>query len=431
MEKVENIKSELCLLGERAGQAAAKMALLDTNEKNEILLKMAMSLRESTGDILAANLLDVKAAKEKNAASAFIDRLTLTKDRVEDMAEGLESLVTLKDPVGEILDTWKGNQDIEISKVRVPIGVIGIIYEARPNVTADAAGICFKTGNAVILRGSGEAKASNKAVVEALTRAVNANKGPDFAIQLVEDTSREAAVQLMRLNQYIDLLIPRGGAELIKTVVRESTIPVIETGTGNCHIYVDASADPKIALDILINAKTQRPGVCNAAETLLVHKDIAKEFLPIACKALNEHNVEIRACPEAMKYLDTVKPDTAKTGAVKTATEEDFYTEFLDLIISTKIVDSIDEAIEHINRYGSKHSEAIITKNRASAKRFTNEIDAAVVYVNASTRFTDGGMFGFGAEIGISTQKMHARGPMGLPEMTTYKYIVQGEGQTR
>jgi len=426
MENTEKIKSELYLLGKRAEQAAAKMALLDTKEKNKILLKMAMSLRESTDDILAANLHDVKAAKEKSASSAFIDRLTLTKDRIEDMAEGLESLVTLKDPVGEILDTWKGNQDIEISKVRVPIGVIGIIYEARPNVTADAAGICFKTGNAVILRGSGEAKASNKAVVEALTRAVKTEKGLDFAIQLVDDTSREAAVLLMRLNQYIDLLIPRGGAELIKTVVKESTIPVIETGTGNCHIYVDASADPKIALDILVNAKTQRPGVCNAVESLLIHKDIAKEFLPNACKVLNENNVEMRACPEAMKYTDTVKQDTAKT-----ATEEDFYTEFLDLIISIKIVDSIDKAIEHINKFGSKHSEAIITNDRVSAKRFTNEIDAAVVYVNASTRFTDGGMFGFGAEIGISTQKMHARGPMGLPEMTTYKYIVQGEGQTR
>ena len=421
MKEEEKIKSELTVLGERAKKAAAKMALIGTKKKNSILTKMAQQLRNNTKTILASNLLDVKAAKEKNATSAFIDRLTLTEGRIEDMAKGLESLVALKDPVGEVIHGHSGEQEIEITKVRVPIGVIGIIYEARPNVTADAAGICFKTGNAVILRGSGEAKNSNRAIVDALVKAVEEEKGPAYAIQLVDDTSRESAVILMQMNQHLDLLIPRGGAELIKTVIKEATIPVIETGIGNCHIYVDAGADIKMAEEILINAKTQRPGVCNAVESLLVHKDIAKEFVPVAGKVLQKHSVELRACPEAIKLLD---------GA-KAACEDDFATEFLDLVISIKIVDSIESAIEHINKYGSKHSEAIISNDRAASRRFTKEVDAAVVYINASTRFTDGGMFGFGAEIGISTQKLHARGPMGLDEMTTYKYIVQGEGQIR
>ena len=421
MRDIESIRADLNALGERARRAASETAKLSTEKKNSMLISMAAALRDSMKDILAANQLDVAEAEAKGAAAAFVGRLRLTQERVEDMAKGLESLVTLEDPVGEILDSWKGDQDIEITKVRVPIGVIGIIYEARPNVTSDAAGICFKTGNAVILRGSGEAKESNRAVVEALTRALSEENGPSHAIQLVEDTSREAAIELMRLNRHLDLLIPRGGAELIRTVVREATIPVIETGTGNCHIYVDASADLKMALDILINAKTQRTEVCNAAESLLVHKDVAAEFLPAAGKALQERGVEFRACPGSMLYLD---------GAVA-ASEEDFATEFLGLVLSVKVVESIDDAIVHINIYGTKHSEAIITSDQTCARRFTKELDAAVVLVNASTRFTDGGMFGFGAEIGISTQKLHARGPMGLKEMTSYKYVVQGAGQTR
>ena len=408
-------------LGKQAKTAAAEMALMSTEKKNKILIKMASVLRENIDAILTSNSRDINIANEKGAPTAFIDRLTLTKSRIEDMAQGLESLSMLDDPVGEVIHGWKGNQEIEISKVRVPIGVIGIIYEARPNVTADAAGICFKTGNAVILRGSGEAKESNLAIVTALIKAVSEEGGPAHAIQLLEDTSREAARELMRMDKYLDLLIPRGGAELIKTVVKEATIPVIETGVGNCHIYVDASTDIKMALEILLNAKTQRPGVCNAAESLLVHKYIIKEFLPLASKALKDHGVELRACPESLIHLDVAKP----------ATEEDFATEFLDLVISVKIVDSLESAIEHINKYGSKHSETIITNDYTSAQRFTKEIDAAAVYVNASTRFTDGGMFGFGAEIGISTQKLHARGPMGLAEMTSYKYIIHGEGQVR
>jgi len=417
----QTIREAVHNLGAKAKAAAAETALLRTEDKNRILTQMAMALRNDSGLILAKNAIDVAAAKEKDLSSAFIDRLTLTPGRIEDMAKGLEDLVALKDPVGEVLGGWKGAQDIEISKVRVPIGVIGMIYEARPNVTADAAGICFKTGNAVLLRGSGEAKESNIAIVAALRRAIAEAGGPEDAVQLLQETSREAAAEMMRMNRYLDLLIPRGGAGLIQTVVEESTVPVIETGIGNCHVYVDASADQQMALEILINAKTQRPGVCNAAESLLVHEAIAAEFLPIADKALTALGVELRACPESLPYLP---------GATAAA-EEDHEAEFLDLILSVKTVGSLDDAIRHINTYGTKHTEAIITKDYNAARRFTAQIDAAVLMVNASTRFTDGGMFGFGAEIGISTQKLHARGPMGLEEMTTVKYIVQGEGQSR
>ena len=417
----QTIREAVHNLGAKAKAAAAETALLRTEDKNRILTQMATALRNDSDLILAKNAIDVAAAKEKDLSSAFIDRLTLTPGRIEDMAKGLEDLVALKDPVGEVLGGWKGAQDIEISKVRVPIGVIGMIYEARPNVTADAAGICFKTGNAVLLRGSGEAKESNIAIVAALRRAIAEAGGPEDAVQLLQETSREAAAEMMRMNRYLDLLIPRGGAGLIQTVVEESTVPVIETGIGNCHVYVDASADQQMALEILINAKTQRPGVCNAAESLLVHEAIAAEFLPIADKALTALGVELRACPESLPYLP---------GATAAA-EEDHEAEFLDLILSVKTVGSLDAAIRHINTYGTKHTEAIITKDYNAARRFTAQIDAAVLMVNASTRFTDGGMFGFGAEIGISTQKLHARGPMGLEEMTTVKYIVQGEGQSR
>ena len=421
MGEISKIKAQVLALGARAKLAAAEMALLSTESKNRMLISMAKSLLDSTEDILSCNARDVSGAVSRGSGAAMLDRLTLTAGRISDMAKGLEDLAALRDPVGTILGGWKGDQDIGITKIRVPIGVIGMIYEARPNVTADAAGICFKTGNAVILRGSGDAKESNLAIVNALIRAVKEDNGPEFAIQMLEDTSREAAGELMRMNRYLDLLIPRGGVDLIRTVVTEATVPVIETGAGNCHIFVDASADPGMALNVLLNAKTQRTGVCNAAESLLVHKDIAADFLPNAGKALQEQGVELRACPESIVYLD---------GAVA-ASDEDFATEFLDLIISVKVVGSVEDAIAHINSYGTKHTEAIITRDYDSADKFTKEVDAAVVMVNASTRFTDGGMFGFGAEIGISTQKLHARGPMGLEEMTSVKYIVHGNGQVR
>jgi glutamate-5-semialdehyde dehydrogenase len=421
MTDSQAVKAAVYALGARAKRGAAHMASLGTEDKDRMLMKMAAALRADMDAIIARNAVDVEAAKAKNLTAAFVDRLTLTPVRVEGMAKGLEDLVALKDPVGEIIGGWKGAQDIEITKVRVPLGVVGMIYEARPNVTADAAGICFKTGNAVILRGSGEAKESNMAVVASLRRAIRDDGGPDEALLLLEDTSREAAAELMRMNQYLDVLIPRGGAGLIQTAVMEGTVPVIETGIGNCHVYVDASADLQMALDILINAKTQRPSVCNAAESLLVHRDVAAEFLPMAGAALRASGVEMRDCPESMAYLTGAKP----------ATEEDFGAEFLDMIISVKVVEGLGEAISHINAYGTKHTEAIVTKDYNAARRFTGGVDAAVVMVNASTRFTDGGMFGFGAEMGISTQKLHARGPMGLEEMTTVKYIVQGGGQTR
>jgi len=415
------IKNEVYGLGAKAQQAAARMALLATADKNRMLMKMASFLRAKQDDILAQNALDVAAAEDKKIDAAFIDRLTLTPARVEDMAKGLESLAALRDPVGEILGGWKGDQGIEITKVCVPLGVVGMIYEARPNVTADAAGICFKTGNAVILRGSGEAKKTNLVVVEALRQAIREEGGPDEAIQMLEDISHEAARELMRMDRYLDVLIPRGGAGLIRTVIQEATVPVIETGIGICHVYVDATADLQMALRILVNAKTQRPGVCNAVESLVVHRDVAAEFLPRAGRTLQELGVEIRVCPESRTYLDGAKP----------ATDEDFTTEFLDLILAVKVVESLDEAIMHINTHGSKHTETIVTMDYNASRRFTSCVDAAVVLVNASTRFTDGGMFGFGAEMGISTQKLHARGPMGLAEMTTIKYIIQGEGQIR
>ena len=408
-------------VGRRAKAASRQMGSLSTALKDRCLLAMAQALRESAGLILEKNALDVDKARAKGAPASFIDRLTLTEKRVEEMAKGLEELAALKDPVGQVLAGWKGAQDIEITKVRVPIGVIGIIHEARPNVTADAAGICFKTGNAVILRGSGEALESNRAAVAVLRRAIAGAGGPEDGVQLMEDVSRAAAAELMRLNKYLDLLIPRGGAGLIQAVVREATVPVIETGVGNCHIYVDESADPGMALNILLNAKTQRIGVCNAAESLLVHRAAAEPFLRLAGPALKDAGVELRACRRSLEYL----PEALA------ATEEDFYAEFLDMILSVKIVDSLEEAIAHINQYGTGHSEAIITKSYEASRRFTAGVDAAAVYVNASTRFTDGGQFGLGAEIGISTQKLHARGPMGLEEMTTIKYIVYGQGQAR
>jgi glutamate-5-semialdehyde dehydrogenase len=354
-------------------------------------------------------------------SDALMDRLTLSEKRVEEMAEGLRDVAALPDPVGEVVEGWRLPNGLEISKVRVPMGVVGIIYEARPNVTVDAAGLCVKSGNAVILRGSSSAINSNRILTDIIALAAESAGLPAACIQLVPLTDRESARELMCLHGYVDVLIPRGGAGLIKTVVEESTVPVIETGVGNCHTFIDASADLDMAVAIVVNAKCQRPGVCNAMETMLVHEDVAEEFLPRAAHALGEREVTLRGCKRTREIL----PD------VQEAVEDDWREEYLDLILAVRVVPSLEEAIRHINTYGSKHSEAIITADLGAAHRFTGEVDSADVYVNASTRFTDGGQFGLGAEIGISTQKLHARGPMSLRELTSTKFIIYGEGQVR
>lgn len=408
-------------LGINAKKAERELLKLNTTTKNDCLKAVAEALIEYSEDILKANALDVAIAREKGMKESLVDRLALTDSRIASMAEGLTSLIALEDPIGEILEAKIRPNGLEIGKKRVPLGVIGIIYESRPNVTADAFGLCFKTSNAVILKGGSDAIHSNKAIVDIIRRALEEKGVTPDAIQLVEDTNRETAKQLMRMNQYLDVLIPRGSAGLIRTVVENSTVPVIETGTGNCHIYVDASADIDMAVNIIDNAKTQRTGVCNACESLVIHKDIADRVLPAICDRLFKKNVEIRGDENCCRLNSQIIP----------ATEEDWGQEYLDYILSAKIVNSLDEAIEHINRYNTKHSEAIITSDYDNARRFLEEIDAAAVYVNASTRFTDGFEFGFGAEIGISTQKLHARGPMGLKELTTTKYIIYGNGQVR
>lgn len=408
-------------LGIQAKKAERELLKLNTTKKNECLQAVADRLVASTTEILEANAEDVRIAREKGMKESLIDRLALTENRIGAMAEGLISLIALGDPIGEVLEAKIRPNGLEIGKKRVPLGVIGIIYESRPNVTADAFGLCFKTSNAVILKGGSDAIHSNKAIVNVIRKALDAMGVTPDAIQLVEDTSRETAKKMMQMNQYLDVLIPRGGAGLIRTVVENSTVPVIETGTGNCHIYVDASADIDMAVNIIDNAKTQRTGVCNACESLVIHKDIADQVLPAVCERLFNKNVEIRGDEKCCRINSRIIP----------ATEEDWGQEYLDYILSAKIVNSLDEAIDHINRYNTKHSEAIITKDYANARRFLEEIDAAAVYVNASTRFTDGFEFGFGAEIGISTQKLHARGPMGLKELTTTKYIIYGNGQIR
>ena len=371
--------------------------------------------------ILEANQKDVQAALAKGMNPGLVDRLSLNDARIQAMAEGLLQVASLDDPVGEVISMKPRPNGLLIGQKRVPLGVIGMIYEARPNVTADAFGLCFKSGNAVILKGGSDALESNKAIVVQIREGLKSAGLPEDAVQLIESTDREVTRQFMRLNDYLDVLIPRGSAGLIRSVVENSTVPVIETGTGNCHIFVDESADLDMALNIIFNAKTQRIGVCNACESLVVHRAVAEEFLPLLKARLDEKQVEIRADQEACALVDGFVP----------ATEEDWGREYLDYILSLKLVDSIDEAIAHINRYNTKHSEAIITSDYANAQRFLNEIDAAAVYVNASTRFTDGFEFGFGAEIGISTQKLHARGPMGLKELTTTKYIIYGNGQVR
>ncbi|MBP5410514.1 MAG: glutamate-5-semialdehyde dehydrogenase [Lachnospiraceae bacterium] len=411
----------LMIEGRKAQDASTELAMLATEQKKEALLHIAKLLRESTEEILAANAKDVEKAIEKGVKDSLVDRLRLTEARIDAMAEGLEQITELEDPVGTVLAHWKRPNGLRIKKIRVPFGVIGIIYESRPNVTVDAFGLCFMSGNAVILKGGSDAITSNLALGAILRRGLADCGITEDAVYVVEATDRETTKQLMRLNQFVDVLIPRGSANLINTVLENSTIPVIETGTGNCHIYVDVKADLKKAIDIIINAKTQRMGVCNACESLVVHRDIAGKFLPMLAEALAPYNIDIRADEEAR----------AVVGSFSEATEEDFGTEYLDRIISVKTVGSVEEAIAHINRYHTKHSDAIITKDCKAADLFLRAVDSACVYVNASTRFTDGFEFGFGAEIGISTQKLHARGPMGLAELTSYKYQVVGNGQVR
>ena len=408
-------------IGEKAKQAATELNTLGVTEKNQGLAAAADALVTHTDVILAANQKDVEAALENQMKESLVDRLRLTKQRIEAMAEGLLQIISLEDPIEEVISMKRRPNGLLIGQKRVPIGVIGIIYESRPNVTADAFGLCFKTGNAVILRGGSDAICSNTAIVEIIQEALHSVGLNRDSIQLITDTSRETARMMMKMNGYIDVLIPRGGAGLIRTVVENSTIPVIETGTGNCHIYVDEFADLDMALNIVDNAKTQRNGVCNACESLVVHKAVANTFIKRLAERFSAKAVEIRGDEAAC----------AVAASIHSATEEDWGTEYLDNIISVKTVFSIDEAIAHINKYNTKHSEAIITKNYDRAQKFLNEIDAAAVYVNASTRFTDGFEFGFGAEIGISTQKLHARGPMGLNALTSTKYIIYGNGQIR
>lgn len=382
---------------------------------------MAQELIENTNEILEANRIDLKNAEIKGTPKAMLDRLALDKDRIKAMADGLKEVVNLQDPVGEVVSMWQRPNGLQIGQKRVPMGVIGIIYESRPNVTCDAAGLCLKTGNASILRGGSDAINSNKAIMVALTKGIERAGLPKECVQLIEDTSREVATEMMKLNEYIDVLIPRGGAGLIQSVVKNATVPVIETGTGNCHIYVDESCDFDMAVKIAVNAKASRPSVCNAAEKLLVNEKIAKDFLPIAVKVLRENGVVLRGDEASQAIINDIEK----------ASEEDWSKEYLDYIMAVKIVKDVDEAINHINKYGTGHSEAIITESYKNSQKFLQRVDAAAVYVNASTRFTDGSEFGFGAEIGISTQKLHARGPMGLKELTTIKYIIYGNGQIR
>ena len=408
-------------IGSRAKEVSRVLNNLGSTPKNEGLKAVAQALLDGKDKILEANQKDVQAALAKGMNPGLVDRLSLNEARIQAMAEGLLQVASLDDPVGEVISMKPRPNGLLIGQKRVPLGVIGMIYEARPNVTADAFGLCFKSGNAVILKGGSDALESNKAIVVQIREGLKSAGLPEDAVQLIESTDREVTRQFMRLNDYLDVLIPRGSAGLIRSVVENSTVPVIETGTGNCHIFVDESADLDMALNIIFNAKTQRIGVCNACESLVVHRAVAEEFLPLLKARLDEKQVEIRADKEACALVDGFVP----------AAEEDWGREYLDYILSLKLVDSIDEAIAHINRYNTKHSEAIITSDYANAQRFLNEIDAAAVYVNASTRYTDGFEFGFGAEIGISTQKLHARGPMGLKELTTTKYIIYGNGQVR
>ena len=407
-------------IGKMAREASLYSAKISTEEKNRLLFALANDLESNIDKILTVNGEDVKAAKEKGVKESFIDRLTLNEKRVREMASGLREVAALPDPIGEIVRMNTLPNGLKVGQRRVPMGVIGIIFEARPNVTADAFGLCLKAGSATILKGGSNALRTNALLVDTFRKTLNDNGAPKDLVQLINDTSYETANEMMRLNEYIDVLIPRGSGRLINSVVENSTVPVIRTGEGNCHAYVDETADVDMAINIVLNGKVQRPGVCNALETLLVHENIADTFIPRITKALIERDVEVRGDAEFQK-LEGVCP----------VTEEDFATEYEDYIISCKVVKNLDEAMEHIRKYSTGHSETIITENYTNAQRFLDEVDSACVYVNASTRFTDGNQFGFGAEIGISTQKLHARGPMGLKELTTTKYIIYGSGQIR
>jgi glutamate-5-semialdehyde dehydrogenase len=413
-----NLIVEMC---KKAKQASYLLAQLSTETKNKALYNMADALEKKAGDIVEANEKDVEASRKKGVREALIDRLLLNEKRISNMANCLREVALLPDPIGEIVKTWTRPNGLIIGQLRVPLGVVAVIYESRPDVTSDASGICLKSGNAVILRGGSEAISSNIAIGKVLSQAAAESGIPDGAIQVVPVTDRSAATQLMTMRDYVDVLIPRGGAELIRAVVENAKVPVIETGIGNCHIYVEDDADLTRAADIIINAKCQRPGVCNAAEKLLVHKNIAESFLPTIVKSLRDHGVEVRGCEETGRIIKDVVP----------ATEEDWYTEYLDLIIGIKVINGIDEAIAHINKYGTKHSEAILTSDFNKALTFIKCVDSAAVYWNASTRFTDGNQYGLGAEIGISTQKIHARGPMSVQHLTTIKYFGLGRGHIR
>ncbi|MDD5644086.1 MAG: glutamate-5-semialdehyde dehydrogenase [bacterium] len=415
------IKEYVKELAERAKESSRKLILMSADQKNSLLKSIAASIRRNREILIDANKKDIQAAETGCLPKALIDRLMLNEERIEQMAAGLEEVAALKDPVGRVLDKKKRPNGMEIFKISVPIGVIAIIYESRPNVTSDSAGLCIKAGNAVILRGGKEAFHSNKSIADCMRNAIEACHGPKDIIQFVETTQREAVKEILKLSSLIDLVIPRGGENLIKAVTEASTIPVIKHYKGVCHIFVDRDADFDKALNIIRNAKCQRPGVCNAIETLLVDGAIADRFLPLAADMLRKEEVEMRGCPRTAKILKGIK----KAG------KNDWYEEYLDLILAVRVVDGVEEAIEHINKYGSMHSDAIITENQSSASKFLNMVDSAAVYLNASTRFTDGGQFGMGAEIGISTDKIHARGPMGLEELNTYKYVIKGNGQIR
>ncbi|HLQ40639.1 MAG TPA: glutamate-5-semialdehyde dehydrogenase [Tetragenococcus sp.] len=413
--------TDLQILGQQAKTAASQMALLNTKTKNQLLEKMAETLELHTEDILQANQLDLNQAKENEISEVLQNRLQLTEKKIKEMTNGIRLVAHEKDPIGQIDKTWENEDGLIISQKRVPLGVIGVIYESRPNVTTDVATLCFKAGNAVILRGGKESFHSNQLLVSLLQETLENNYLSPFIIQFVDDTSRKSADELMQLTEYLDVLIPRGGNNLIQHVKEHAKVPVIETGTGNNHVYIDKAAQINMAADILVNAKVQNPSVCNACETLLIHKEVAAFFLPVLEERLQTAGVALHADERAMDYLTTAIP----------ATQEDWSTEYLDYILAVKVVDSLEDAISHINRYNTKHSETIVTDNYFAAQKFLNEVDAAAVYVNASTRFTDGFVFGFGAEVGISTQKLHARGPMGLLALTSTKYVICGNGQIR
>lgn len=422
---------ELIEICKSAKEVSRQIGTLDTNTKNIAILTVADALVAHADEIIAENAKDIARGKENNMPEGLQDRLLLTTARIEQIAGGLRQVADLEDPIGEVISMKKRPNGLMIGQKRVPLGVVGMIYEARPNVTVDAFGLCFKTGNAVILKGGSDAINSNIAIVSVIQNALAQCGIPKEAVMLIEDTSRDTAAAFMKMNEYVDVLIPRGGAGLIKAVVNQATIPVIETGTGNCHIFVDETADLDMAVNIIYNAKTQRIGVCNACESLVVHENIVDALMPKLVASLQEKNVEMHADEKSISVLSDDKTGVVKRELVKPATEEDWGTEYLDYMISVKTVSSVDEAIAHINRYNTGHSETIITENYTNAERFLNEIDAACVYVNASTRFSDGFEFGFGAEIGISTQKLHARGPMGLLALTSTKYIIYGNGQVR